>query len=241
MRDWRLDRAFATADWWNLFPLCNLKVVTTAVSDHEALFLQLFEPIVSKKVFRFRFENSWLREEAFMSDVRNCWSNLPMSHLMLKLSSVSRFMQKWGRDFFNKFKEKARKQKVIIDLFREKTDDQSIREYLKARDKLNEILMHEELYWKQRAKLLWLKEGDNNARFFHSFASARRKANRITCLVTDEGVRLEKSEDMGKLIKEYYQRVFAAPTGMRSNVNNDCPSIVTQVQNSELIAEVTFE
>ncbi|XP_074374197.1 uncharacterized protein LOC141714582 [Apium graveolens] len=40
--DWiqeRLDRAFATREWWLKFPLCNLKVVSTPVSDHDAIHL----------------------------------------------------------------------------------------------------------------------------------------------------------------------------------------------------------
>ncbi|XP_074336668.1 uncharacterized protein LOC141673834 [Apium graveolens] len=237
----RLDRGFANANWWSLFPLCNLKVVATAVSDHEAIFLQLVEATVSKKTFRFKFENTWLKEPSFISDVKNCWENLPMSHLMIKLMSVSRFMEKWGRDFFNKFKEKVRRQKAIIDLLRERTDDHSVREYLKARDKLNDILLHEELYWKQRAKLFWLREGDENTRFFHTSATTKKKANRINFLVNEDRVRVDKVEDMGELIKGYYQRIFAAPEEATSNDSTASPRIVTQSQNNELVADVTFE
>lgn len=87
--------------------------------------------------------------------------------------------------------------------------------------------MHEELYWKQRAKLFWLREGDENTHFFPRFATAWKKVNRINFLVNDDGVRLEKEEDMGELIKEYYQRVFEAPREISSNVNIASPSIVS--------------
>nr|XP_017245467.1 PREDICTED: uncharacterized protein LOC108217129 [Daucus carota subsp. sativus] len=237
----RLDRAFANSNWWSLFPLCNLTVVSTPVSDHEALFLKLVETTMSKKVFRFKFENTWLKDPSFISDVKNCWENLPVSHLMLKLMSVSRFMEKWGRDFFNKFKEKVRRQKAILDSLRERTDDHSVKEYLAVRDKLNETLLHEEMYWKQRAKLFWLKEGDENTRFFHASATARKKANRINFLVNDDGVRIDKAEDMGELIKDYYQRVFEAPTEVGSNISTSSPRIVNQMQNQALTADVSYE
>lgn len=125
-RDWvqeRLDRAFATMSWWSLFPLCKLSVVTTVVSDHDALFLEFLSVAIPKKKFRFRFENTWLKEPSFNKDVSECWENLPVTDLLPKLMSVSRYMEKWGRNFFNKFKEKVRKQKELLDSLREKSDE----------------------------------------------------------------------------------------------------------------------
>lgn len=155
--------------------------------------------------------------------------------------SVSRYMEKWGRNFFNKFKEKIKTQKALIDSLRDKRDDQSVKEYLVARDRLNEILLHEEVYWKQRAKLFWLKEGDENTKFFHASATARKKANRINFLMTEDGIRIDQQEEMGKMIKEYFQGVFAEPGEINSNGNSSVPRRVSQEQNNDLVADMTFE
>ena len=37
-----------------------------------------------------------------------------------------------------------------------------------VKDKLNRLLEKEELFWKQRSRVNWLKEGDRNTAFFHS-------------------------------------------------------------------------
>lgn len=136
--------------------------MTTVVSDHDAIFLELLNIPASKKTFRFKFENTWLKEPSFVKDVIGQWENLPASHLIPKLLDISRFIHKWGRNFFNKFREKVKIQKALIESFRDRRDDQGVKEFLEARDRLNEILLHEEVYWKQRAKLFWLKEGDEN-------------------------------------------------------------------------------
>ena len=69
----------------------------------------------SRKNFRFKFENTWLKEPNFHSEVAGFWKGLPTSHLLLKLLSVSPFMVKWGRNFFHKFRDKLKQQKSVID------------------------------------------------------------------------------------------------------------------------------
>ncbi|XP_074374118.1 uncharacterized protein LOC141714500 [Apium graveolens] len=102
----KLDRGFAFASWWKKFPLHDLKIMHTSVSDHEPLVLDLFKVNMSKKAFRFRFENMWLKEPEFTKEVSDIWSTLPPIHLLSKLLEVSSFMARWGRTFFHKFREK---------------------------------------------------------------------------------------------------------------------------------------
>ncbi|KAJ1418166.1 Ribonuclease H-like superfamily [Sesbania bispinosa] len=64
-------------------------------------------------------------------------------------------------------------------------DIDSIQRYNMLHDKMNCLIMQEEAFWKQRAKVFWLREGDGNTRFFHAMANARKKRNVITAL-TDE-------------------------------------------------------
>lgn len=66
------------------------------------------------------------------------------------------------------------KQKEIVNMLADKTDEDGIRNYFVEKDKLHELLLHEETYWKQRAKTFWIAEGDSNSKFFHAYASARR-------------------------------------------------------------------
>ena len=53
---------------------------------------------------------------------------------------------------------------------RGKTEDTAVCEFFRVRAELDSLL-DQEVYWKQRAKDFWLKEGDNNTRYFHSHAS----------------------------------------------------------------------
>lgn len=129
VREW-LDRAFATNTWWN----------------HEPIKLNIFNTSITKKQFCFKFENTWLREENFHLEVTSFWQNLPPTHLLPKLISVSSFMARWEKSFFHKFREKVIKQKEILDALKSREDRDGIQLYFFRKAKLKELLVQEESY-----------------------------------------------------------------------------------------------
>lgn len=112
-----LDRVFASASWWQKFSLCKLIVHYTIYSDHDHVQPELYSTQHPRRKFWFRFENMWLKEKSFHEEVTRYWRNLPPVHFLPKLLDLSKFMEKWGNKFFNKFWEKIRKQKKILSTY----------------------------------------------------------------------------------------------------------------------------
>lgn len=153
---------------------------------------------------------------------------------------MSTFLAKWGRNFFHKFRDKLQKQKVIVNALAEKMDEYSIKKYFLEKDKLHELLLHEENYWKQREKTFWVAKGDANSKFFHNFASIRRKVNFISKLQTDEGT-VTKEADMHKVVLDYFRGVFGERDTKLSVTEENMDRLVTDEQNVSLTTEVSFD
>ena len=92
--------------------------------------------------------------------------------------------------------------------------------------------------WKQRSRALWLKEGDQNTKFFHQRASHIYKRNRIKELKNEAGVVCTNEEEISNILIDYYQQLFttASPTHVEE-VLRVVPSIITEEQNAMLAAE----
>ncbi|XP_074348972.1 uncharacterized protein LOC141688070 [Apium graveolens] len=136
--------------------------------------------------FRFRFENVWLKEPSFYDEVSTFLSGIPTIQLLPKLLLVSSFMAKWGRNFFHKFRDKVKKQKEVIDGLINRVDEDGVRSYFIEKYRLDDLMKQEEAYWQQRAKTIWLSEGDTNSKKFHAQALMRKKVNRIDFLRNDQ-------------------------------------------------------
>lgn len=89
-------------------------------------------------------------------------------------------------------------------------DDVSVKRYFNERDKLNELLLHEVIYWKQRAKVLWLKEGNENIKFFHASASTRKKTNHVSHLDSDIGIMLMAMKICARLFMFIFMKCLQA-------------------------------
>ena len=84
--------------------------------------------------------------------------------------------------------QKLREKKNLLGLAEaEAIRGGNIARVLRLKKDISTLLVKEEQMWKQRSRSLWLQEGDNNTRYFHSRASHRFKRNQIDSLEDANG------------------------------------------------------
>jgi hypothetical protein len=109
----------------------------------------------------------------------------------------------------------------LLDRFEE---DKGLSEEEKERRRVLTIdleasLLQEEISWRQKSRVRWLKEGDKCTKFFHQVANANRKNNYIESLIVN-GLPTSDTNIIREHIVKYYKSLFAEPIGWRPRLDN---------------------
>lgn len=80
----------------------------------------------------------------------------------------------------------------------------------KIEKQIQGMVMDKEIYYKQRSKVDWLKEGDNNTKFFHVKASSRKRNNKIEGIEDNSRNQLEDAGDIENKLCDYFQDLFTS-------------------------------
>ncbi|CAN1302061.1 Transposon TX1 uncharacterized 149 kDa protein [Linum perenne] len=189
--------------------------------------------------YSFRFENRWLREAELKPLVLNTWSG--NSHLDLdnRLKLCINAMQIWGRELNLRFRRDINITKRRLEQLRPLDDSTSILEYEELRKQMADYLEKQSIYWKQRAKQHWYKDGDLNTNFFHATANGRRKKLSLSKLLNSQGNWAVGDEAMGDVAIDYFRDIFRRGNVNLAPLDGLIPRLVTEDDNVMLLAPFT--
>ncbi|KAL9669643.1 hypothetical protein QQ045_007190 [Rhodiola kirilowii] len=212
----RLDRAFATFEWRQRFPTAEVWHEVSGCSDHSPLIIRWKERRKRSRLGLFRFEPMWLRHNGYEEAVRDLWEgNAGNTHKLTDcLKRCADGLKDWNKKCFGKVKNKIKELQEELSKVQdmERTDDSADLE-VNLTSELDEWFLREELLWKQRSRIDWLKEGDRNTRYFHQRASHRRRMNRIEKLQTNDGMWVTEEEEICGAFAQYYKEIFKSSRG----------------------------
>ena len=107
---------------------------------------------------------------------------------------------------------------------------------------INEMMLREEMMWSQRSRVLWIKCGDRNTKFFHATASNRQKKNRIEGLNDLEGRWREGEEEVEDIILKYFKDIYSTsfPIDFEASLSA-VNKRVSEAMNADLLKEFKEE
>lgn len=70
-----------------------------------------------------------------------------------------------------------------------------------------EVVKQEEIAWRQRSTIQWLKQGDKNTKFCHRISTTHKRFNSIDTLMV-EGNAISDSEEIKTELISFYQKMF---------------------------------
>ena len=110
------------------------------------------------------------------------------------------------------------------------------------RFKLERLEDQVDMYWKQRAHVRWLQEGDRNTSFFHAVCKERKSRNRVGRLRREDGSWVEDEEEKRRFTANYFLDLFRSSGGQTSQqILNAVEVKVTDSMNESLLKEFTAD
>eukprot|EP00253_Pinus_taeda_P008507 PITA_08507 len=105
--------------------------------------------------------------------------------------------------------------------------------------------IQEEILWKQKSRVQWLREGEQNTKFFHRSTRDHRSANRILELKNNAREILKNHNDISALLSDHFNSIAQEPPINREEAIKELtgaiPKCITSDQNWALCREISME
>lgn len=106
------------------------------------------------------------------------------------------------------------------------------------KSEINVLLDKEATMWAQRSRLLWVKNGDRNTKYFHTQATKRFRRNGVVGIRDEQNTWKVQPEEITKVLIDYYKALFTSATREDSTQVLACvPSVITNEMNDSLCYE----
>ncbi|RVW39477.1 Transposon TX1 uncharacterized 149 kDa protein [Vitis vinifera] len=202
----------------------------------------------------FRFENMWLQHSSFKENFGRWWSEFQGNgweghKFMRKLQFVKAKLKEWNKTSFGELSKKKKDILAVLANFDSLEQEGGLSHELLvqralSKGELEELILREEIHWRQKARVKWVKEGDCNSKFFHKVANGRRNRKFIKELENESGLMLNNPESIKEEIlrlespfteEEIYKAIFQmdrdkapGPDGFTIAVFQDCWDVIKE-------------
>ncbi|KAH7690552.1 RNA-directed DNA polymerase protein [Dioscorea alata] len=222
----KLDRFLVNHLWANAYPRMTQKSLPRLGSDHVPIRLEV--GLHSSTPRFLRYELAWSTVEGFHDLVINWWRGMAPDGcgafvLTKKVAGLRGHLRQWAKECFGSIK--LRKVALLHDIdnwdilkeTRTLTPDEARQEFV-AIEELGKIRLQEEIYWKQRSRLQWLKDGDENTKYFHAIANGRKNRNFIPSI--SDGFRMASDpREIGNMFSRHFMQQFGQKRSYRFKID----------------------
>jgi hypothetical protein len=146
-------------------------------------------------------------------------------------------LYKWKNSHLKWVPKEIEKKRKHLDDLQQLNDEDSMALKSGLEKEMDELLYREEIIWMQRSRIAWLREGDQNTKYFHRRASWRRKKNNIRKLKRPDGTWTSDTNEMENMTKEFFQDLYTRDDHIDPNIITDLlDQCVDEEMNTRLCA-----
>lgn len=166
----------------------------------------------------FKFEAMWVGSFDCHSLIKNAW-NICMNRgdlhdVMRKIKCCKSDLEVWNTESFGYVQGKLIQACYDVSSLQQ-VDPQgaSLQAQKQAMFELQKWLECEKIIWKQQSQALWLKEGDQNTKYFHHKANSQHKKKSTIVRIMDQEVCWQKHGCRDNVTIDYFNQIFTTSDG----------------------------
>ncbi|GKU96029.1 hypothetical protein SLEP1_g9310 [Rubroshorea leprosula] len=244
----RLDRFLVSEEWllnWEDVRQWGLK---RSISDHCPILLKNQKVDWGPKPFKFF--DVWMERLGFEKLIQDSWSSTKIHGwkgyiLKEKLKRLKGALKNWSRNYMVEIDKKiSTAEDKIAELDRKGERQRLTVGEVQARKEafaeLSKNVRIKNRMWHQKARRMWLREGDANTAFYHKCIKSRLMKNEINCIMVNGCQRVEV-DDIREEIAKYFQSLFKNEEWVRPTLGGLNFNQISKSQNQMLTAQFSEE
>jgi len=244
----RIDRYLLLEEWCLCWPNSFHVALLRGLSDHCPLQLSIDEENWGPRPTRML--KCWQDVPGYKQFVHDKWNSFYIEGwggfvIKEKLKLIKAALREWHSTHVKNIPGRIDTLKARLSEFDEKGAEGglSIEEIDEMRDVTHDIhslsRVTTSINW-QQSRLLWLKDGDANSKYFHSVLSGRRRRNAIVSLMVN-GSLVEGVQPICQEVFSHFRDHFASSNISRSGVENLVFKNLSYVDGNGLIKLFTAD
>ena len=159
----------------------------------------------------------WLKTDRFVDRVDSWWnrhsfSGTPSYVFTKKLKALKEDIIQWNRQEFGNVDRKKKELLGVLESLDAKDGvlgltETKLCERNEVRSQIEHLLSLEEISWRQKSRMLCIKEGDHKTKFFYKMANSHRRHNHLSFLEVD-GVIYEEGAKVATQVVQFYKTLY---------------------------------
>lgn len=242
-RQWQvLDRILHSAGSANL-GLLSAAVHHREHSDHAPICCSWkFEEYSGPRLWRFL--RAWTLDAGFHDTVATSWAihhgGSCLQELQCKMKQCKKDLKLWNSQSFGNIFKRREEIELLVRTAEDALIDHwngALFDQLSAlKQEWRDVLLQEEVFWKQKSRSKWIKEGDSNTKYFHALVRSRIAMSRVETLLDDDDNLIRGPAAIHLAAIDYYRSLFTSESHMLDHTLLDLvPSLVSGEDNEALL------
>ncbi|XP_022014092.1 uncharacterized protein LOC110913577 [Helianthus annuus] len=242
----RIDRIFVSLNFLNKWPNAEYRALARGKSDHSPLVLKVEYRNYGPKPFKFF--NSWLDRDGFeevVSNAANRFSedSVPDIFLLHKLKYIRGAILKWKSRYLKVEEEELHGIQVELEELDKEVENRDLTEdeqwtLCEGNKRLREIEVFKQKDLRQKARVKWARDGDENSSFFHGVVNKRRVSNCIPGVMAN-GVWISKPTLVKREVFSFFRNKFVEDMVERPKLVCEDLKTISEAEADYLVGSFT--